>query len=79
MSSSCIRYITETSVETPFLFLTLDIPPAPLFKDELEQNIIPQVPLSSLLSKFDGVTEKVRASMTHPYLLKVHQYIFFSH
>ncbi|XP_071830110.1 ubiquitin carboxyl-terminal hydrolase 39-like [Apostichopus japonicus] len=48
----------ETSVETPFLFLTLDIPPAPLFKDELEQNIIPQVPLSSLLSKFDGVTEK---------------------
>ncbi|XP_070544244.1 ubiquitin carboxyl-terminal hydrolase 39-like isoform X2 [Ptychodera flava] len=43
---------------SPFLYLTLDIPPAPLFKDELEQNIIPQVPLHTLLSKFDGISEK---------------------
>eukprot|EP00057_Strongylocentrotus_purpuratus_P000880 XP_001185686.2 PREDICTED: U4/U6.U5 tri-snRNP-associated protein 2 isoform X1 [Strongylocentrotus purpuratus] len=48
----------ETEQDQPFLFLSLDIPPAPLFKDELEQNIIPQVPLSSLLAKFDGQTEK---------------------
>ncbi|XP_072165657.1 ubiquitin carboxyl-terminal hydrolase 39-like [Diadema setosum] len=48
----------ETVQEQPFLFLSLDIPPAPLFKDELEQNIIPQVPLSTLLAKFDGQTEK---------------------
>ena len=45
--------------DTPFLYLSLDIPSAPLFKDEFEQNIIPQVPLASLLAKYDGVTEKV--------------------
>lgn len=27
----------------PFLLLGLDLPPAPLFKDVLEKNIIPQV------------------------------------
>lgn len=37
-----------------FLFLTLDLPSAPLFQDELEKNIIPQVPLSTILSKYDG-------------------------
>lgn len=34
--------------ETPFLYLTVDVPPAPLFKDALERNIIPQVPLPFL-------------------------------
>ena len=28
---------------TPFLYLTVDVPPAPLFRDALERNIIPQV------------------------------------
>ncbi|KAK3044973.1 hypothetical protein LTS18_014900, partial [Coniosporium uncinatum] len=37
-----------------YLFLTLDLPPAPLFQDERDQNIIPQVPLSTILSKYDG-------------------------
>jgi U4/U6.U5 tri-snRNP-associated protein 2 len=37
-----------------FLFLTLDLPSAPLFQDELEKNIIPQVPLTTILSKYDG-------------------------
>jgi U4/U6.U5 tri-snRNP-associated protein 2 len=27
----------------PFLMLALDLPPAPLYKDALEKNIIPQV------------------------------------
>jgi len=27
---------------TPFLYLTVDVPPAPLFRDALERNIIPQ-------------------------------------
>jgi len=34
-----------TARELPFLYLTVDVPPAPLFKDALERNIIPQVPL----------------------------------
>lgn len=52
---------TETS-RMPFLMLGLDLPPPPLFKDVMEKNIIPQVPLFSILKKFDGetVTEVVR-------------------
>jgi len=42
--------------EVPFLYLTVDVPPAPLFKDALERNIIPQVPLFACLTKFDGQT-----------------------
>jgi U4/U6.U5 tri-snRNP-associated protein 2 len=34
-------------LESPFLFLTLDLPPPPLFQDEFEKNIIPQVRLLS--------------------------------
>jgi len=41
---------------TPFLYLTVDVPPAPLFRDALERNIIPQVPLFACLTKFDGST-----------------------
>ncbi|KAJ1651602.1 Ubiquitin carboxyl-terminal hydrolase 10 [Dispira simplex] len=39
---------------SPFLFLSLDLPPAPLFQDDIEQNIIPQIPLEELLAKFNG-------------------------
>uniref|UniRef100_A0A5B7BCY9 Putative U4/U6.U5 tri-snRNP-associated protein 2-like n=1 Tax=Davidia involucrata TaxID=16924 RepID=A0A5B7BCY9_DAVIN len=51
----------ETS-RMPFLMLGLDLPPPPLFKDVMEKNIIPQVPLFNILKKFDGesVTEVVR-------------------
>ena len=48
----------ETESDSHFLFLTLDLPPPPLFKDEMRENIIPQVPLATLLSKFNGMTEK---------------------
>uniref|UniRef100_A0A0K0DGG1 ubiquitinyl hydrolase 1 n=1 Tax=Angiostrongylus cantonensis TaxID=6313 RepID=A0A0K0DGG1_ANGCA len=49
----------ESSKELPFLYLALDLPPAPLYRDEQMQNIIPQVPLTVLLQKFNGTTEKV--------------------
>ena len=38
-----------------YLILTLDLPAAPLFQDELDKNIIPQVPLTSILSKYNGL------------------------
>ncbi|RHZ21986.1 hypothetical protein DYB28_003291, partial [Aphanomyces astaci] len=38
----------------PFLYLTLDLPPTPLFKDSQGGNVIPQVPLFTVLEKFDG-------------------------
>lgn len=43
-----------TQSEKNFLYLSLDLPPAPLFKDSMDHNIIPQVPLFDLLNKFDG-------------------------
>ncbi|KAF9581381.1 hypothetical protein BGW38_001628, partial [Lunasporangiospora selenospora] len=45
-----------TKTKSPFLFLALELPPPPLFHDELEKNIIPQVPLTTILSKYDGQT-----------------------
>ena len=48
----------EKCESSQFLYLTLDLPPPPLFKDEMQENIIPQVPLHTLLAKFNGVTEK---------------------
>lgn len=43
---------------SPFLYLTVDLPPPPLFKDEFRENIIPQVPLFNILAKFNGYSEK---------------------
>lgn len=44
------------TIHTPFLFLTLDLPPPPLFQSHLQNDIIPQIPLSHLLSKYSGST-----------------------
>lgn len=48
----------ETVTDSPFLYLTCDLPPPPLFIDEFRENIIPQVNLYQLLTKFNGVMEK---------------------
>ncbi|QUC22457.1 uncharacterized protein UV8b_06698 [Ustilaginoidea virens] len=52
-----------------FLLLTLDLPPAPLFQDELEKNIIPQVPLTTILSKYDGKSAQEHHSQRKRYRL----------
>jgi U4/U6.U5 tri-snRNP-associated protein 2 len=55
-----------------FLMLTLDLPTAPLFQDELEKNIIPQIPLTNILSKYDGrvaqehLNTRKRYRLLHP-------------
>jgi U4/U6.U5 tri-snRNP-associated protein 2 len=46
-----------TETDNHFLYLTLDLPPPPLFKDEKQEIIIPQIPLATLFSKFNGKTE----------------------
>mmetsp|Transcript_3663 Transcript_3663/g.5565 ORF Transcript_3663/g.5565 Transcript_3663/m.5565 type:complete len:444 (+) Transcript_3663:73-1404(+) len=48
--------VVTSKEKSPFLFLALDLPPPPLFKDSQERNIIPQIALFTLLNKFDGVT-----------------------
>ncbi|KAF3022982.1 hypothetical protein E8E14_009995 [Neopestalotiopsis sp. 37M] len=52
-----------------FLLLTLDLPAAPLFQDELERNIIPQVPLTTILSKYDGMKAQEHLSQRKRYRL----------
>ncbi|KAF3770813.1 hypothetical protein M406DRAFT_77581 [Cryphonectria parasitica EP155] len=55
-----------------FLLLTLDLPAAPLFQDEQQRNIIPQVPLTTILSKYDGrsaqehLAHRRRYRLMHP-------------
>jgi U4/U6.U5 tri-snRNP-associated protein 2 len=46
------------STKTPFLFLALDLPPPPLYRDAVESNIIPQVPIATVLAKYDGETTR---------------------
>ena len=64
---------TEIKSQTsPFMILTLDLPPAPLFQDDTDNNIIPQVPLTTVLNKYNGITaqeklnNRVRYRLLHP-------------
>ncbi|KAL5121818.1 Ubiquitin carboxyl-terminal hydrolase 10 [Pleosporales sp. CAS-2024a] len=70
-----LRFEDADDVKTEmskFLVLTLDLPAAPLFQDALEKNIIPQVPLTTILAKYDGMRaqekmkHRVRYRLVHP-------------
>ncbi|MBW0564631.1 hypothetical protein O181_104346, partial [Austropuccinia psidii MF-1] len=50
-------------IESNFLFLTLDLPPPPVFQDSIQKNIIPQVNLMTLLMKYDGETKVERSGI----------------
>jgi len=54
------------------MYLSLDVPPPPLFKDEQEKNIIPQIPLMTLLEKFNGqkIQEVITTGEQKKYILK---------
>ncbi|KAK3691702.1 Ubiquitin carboxyl-terminal hydrolase 10 [Vermiconidia calcicola] len=60
------------SQTSPFTILTLDLPPAPLFQDDAEKNIIPQVPLTKILEKYNGIAAqeklntRIRYRLLHP-------------
>ncbi len=56
---------TSTVTDVPCLFLSLELPPAPLFKDAKEgHTIIPQVPLFQLLNKFNGTVQSQSLTAT---------------
>lgn len=60
--------IKET--RSPFLFLAIDLPPIPVFQDSTERNnIIPQVPISTVLAKFNGQTTQETAGRLRRYKL----------
>ncbi|KAF8579850.1 cysteine proteinase [Ramaria rubella] len=58
------------TTKSPFLFLALDLPPPPLFQDSVEKNIIPQVSIASVLSKFDGKTTQESMGQLKRYKLQ---------
>lgn len=64
---------------TPFLILTLDLPPTPLFQSVNRESIIPQVPLTSLLNKYNGITasEKMAHRVRHRLLHPLPPYLLF--
>ncbi|KAL4781200.1 snRNP assembly factor [Aspergillus varians] len=70
---------TITSQTTPFLILTLDLPPTPLFQSANRESIIPQVPLTTLLNKYNGITasEKLAHRVRHRLLHPLPPYLMF--
>ena len=73
------EFITTTSV-VPTLFLSLELPPTPLFKDSAGGNVIPQIPIMQVLSKFDGKTvinDPKKGEQRSYRLLSLPKYIIF--
>lgn len=70
---------TIKSQVTPFLILTLDLPPTPLFQSIHRESIIPQIPLTTLLNKYNGYTasEKLDHRVRHRLLHPLPPYLFF--
>lgn len=56
--------------QSPFLFLAIDLPPIRVFQESTESNnIIPQVPISEVLAKFNGETTQESAGRLRQYKL----------
>ncbi|KAH8428700.1 ubiquitin carboxyl-terminal hydrolase family protein [Aspergillus melleus] len=70
---------TINSQTIPYLILTLDLPPTPLFQSANRESIIPQVPLTTLLNKYNGITasEKLAHRVRHRLLHPLPPYLFF--
>ena len=52
---------------SPFFLLAIDLPPIPVFQDVIEKNIIPQVPIATVLSKYDGISFQEARGMIRRY------------
>ncbi|RHZ72983.1 hypothetical protein CDV55_108819 [Aspergillus turcosus] len=70
---------TIDSRTTPFLILALDLPPTPLFQSANRESIIPHVPLTTLLNKYNGITasEKLAQRVRHRLLHPLPPYLLF--
>lgn len=57
---------------TNYMILPLDLPPAPLFQDDRGENIVPQVALTEILAKYNGIktreehNSRKRYRLMHP-------------
>ncbi|KAK9370912.1 hypothetical protein V1509DRAFT_615193 [Lipomyces kononenkoae] len=80
-ASDRLRFETDTKIQqsdVPFMFLSVDLPPAPLFQGDIDKNIIPQVPLQTILSKYDGSTTQELAGDRRRYkIIELPPYLIF--
>ncbi|KAK9238276.1 hypothetical protein V1525DRAFT_117675 [Lipomyces kononenkoae] len=80
-ASDRLRFEGDTKIQRsdiPFMFLSLDLPPAPLFQGDIDKNIIPQVPLQTILSKYDGSTTQELAGDRRRYkIIDLPPYLIF--
>lgn len=82
-SGDRLRFEESSEIQTrvtPFMILTLDLPPVPLFRDSVEsKNIIPQVALTTLLQKYNGyqASEKAEQRLRHRLLHPLPPYLIF--
>lgn len=53
----------------PFFHLNLDLPPLPLFTNELEQNIMPQISMEALMDKYSGKNQDYDLVQLPKYLI----------
>ncbi|EDK31265.1 ubiquitin specific protease 39 and snRNP assembly factor (macronuclear) [Tetrahymena thermophila SB210] len=66
-----IGYSSVPEIENkPFIYLTLNIPPPPLHKDDHKKINIPEQPLFNLLKKFDGITTHDNPKYRKTYRIK---------
>lgn len=76
-ASDRLRFEEAGEIKTQisrFMVLTLDLPPKPIFRtddggSEGERNIIPQVPLTTILRKYDGLHPQELQGMRRRYRL----------
>eukprot|EP00747_Dinoflagellata_sp_TGD_P145267 gnl/TRDRNA2_/TRDRNA2_176573_c1_seq2.p1 gnl/TRDRNA2_/TRDRNA2_176573_c1~~gnl/TRDRNA2_/TRDRNA2_176573_c1_seq2.p1 ORF type:complete len:389 (-),score=-22.00 gnl/TRDRNA2_/TRDRNA2_176573_c1_seq2:171-1337(-) len=67
----------EKNILTPFLILSLDLPPTPLFHHVYDKMQIPQVPLFKLLKKYDSETvhEKINEGLRRYRITRLPDYL----
>ncbi|KAI8913248.1 spindle pole body protein [Gorgonomyces haynaldii] len=64
---------------TPFMVLSLDLPPTPLFTDEDENATIPQVSIYKLLEKYHaGVVQAQQGTLKRYKINRLPQYLIFT-
>jgi U4/U6.U5 tri-snRNP-associated protein 2 len=81
-TNSRLVFVESSDIKTqvtPFLILTLDLPPTPLFQSANRESIIPQVPLTTLLNKYNGIaaSEKLAHRVRHRLLHPLPPYLLF--
>lgn len=70
-STGPLSRVSFTSKTVPFLFLSLDLPPTPLYQSITGEYVTPQVSIEQLLGKYDGSHLTQRGNLLQAYSIEV--------